>query len=172
MKLIRFGEFRKERPGILTDADERHDLSAHFKDWDYDFLGGGGMSHLQALVTSRGPDLPRIPKDVRWGAPIARPCRIICIGLNYSDHARETGAAVPAEPIVFMKASNTVVGPFDNLQIPRASEKTDWEVELGVVIGREARYLASKDDAREHIAGYVLSHDVSERAFQLERGGQ
>jgi 2-keto-4-pentenoate hydratase/2-oxohepta-3-ene-1,7-dioic acid hydratase in catechol pathway len=172
MKLIRFGEFRNERPGVLTDAGERLDLSAHFSDWDHKFLGGEGLGRLQALVSNQGANLPRVPQDVRWGAPIARPGKVICIGLNYSDHARETGAAIPAEPIVFMKASNTVVGPFDEIQIPRTSEKTDWEVELGVVIGHEARYLASKEDARKHIAGYVLSHDVSERAFQLERGGQ
>lgn len=172
MKLIRFGEFRKERPGILTEAGERIDLSAYFSDWNHEFLGGEGLSHLQELVSRRSAELPRVAENVRWGAPIARPGKVICIGLNYSDHARETGAAVPAEPIVFMKASNTVVGPFDDLQIPRASEKTDWEVELGVVIGREARYLEGVEDARDHIAGYVLSHDVSERGFQLERGGQ
>jgi 2-keto-4-pentenoate hydratase/2-oxohepta-3-ene-1,7-dioic acid hydratase in catechol pathway len=109
---------------------------------------------------------------LRTGSPIARPGKVICIGLNYSDHARETGAAIPAEPILFMKAANTVVGPFDDVQIPRGSEKTDWEVELGVVIGQTARYLDSPGDARACIAGYVLSHDVSERAYQLERGGQ
>lgn len=172
MKLIRFGEFRKEWPGILTDTGERFDLSAHFTDWDHKFFGDEDITRLQALLSNQSANLPRVAEDVRWGAPIARPGKVICIGLNYSDHARETGAAIPAEPIVFMKASNTVIGPFDNIKIPRTSVKTDWEVELGVVIGREARYLSSKNDAHKHIAGYVLSHDVSERAFQMERGGQ
>jgi len=172
MKLIRFGEFRRERPGVLSEDGERKDLSAHFGDWNSDFFGSDGMVRLQQLVNGPGSHLPAVPEGARWGPPIARPGKVICIGLNYSDHAQETGAPIPPEPIVFMKASNTVVGPFDDLQIPYTSEKTDWEVELGVVIGREARYLNSVEEAENHIAGYVLSHDVSERAFQMERGGQ
>lgn len=172
MKLIRFGEFRNERPGVLTEDGRRLDLSSHFADWDSSFLGGDGLAALQSTLEAETESLQVIPEEARWGAPIARPGKVICIGLNYSDHAAETGAAIPLEPIVFMKASNTVVGPFDDLHIPRASEKTDWEVELGVVIGHEARYLDTVEQARHHIAGYVLSHDVSERAFQLERGGQ
>lgn len=172
MKLIRFGEFRNERPGVLTEDGRRLDLSSHFADWDSSFLGGDGLAALQSTLEAETESLQVIPEEARWGAPIARPGKVICIGLNYSDHAAETGAAIPLEPIVFMKASNTVVGPYDDLHIPRASEKTDWEVELGVVIGHEARYLDTVEQARHHIAGYVLSHDVSERAFQLERGGQ
>jgi 2,4-didehydro-3-deoxy-L-rhamnonate hydrolase len=117
-------------------------------------------------------DFPEVKPDERWGSPISRPGKVICIGLNYSDHAAESGMQVPKEPILFMKGSNTVVGPNDDILIPRKSEKTDWEVELGVVIGRKARYLDSPEEAVSHIAGYVISHDVSERHFQLEREGQ
>jgi len=172
MKLVRCGEFREEQPGVLTDAGERLDLSGHFHDWDSSFFGGDGLVRLQEVLRSSRESLPRFPENVRLGAPIARPGKVICIGLNYSDHAAESGMPIPAEPIVFMKASNTVVGPYDNIQIPRGSKKTDWEVELGGVIGREARYLESPGQAMAHIAGYALSHDVSEREFQLERGGQ
>jgi 2-keto-4-pentenoate hydratase/2-oxohepta-3-ene-1,7-dioic acid hydratase in catechol pathway len=172
MRFIRFGDPRKERPGILTASGVRKDLSTHFADWDSDFWGGDGPQRVHELLKSEEDSLPSVPENARWGAPIARPHKIICIGLNYSDHAAETGAAIPTEPILFMKASNTVIGPFDDIEIPRGSTKTDWEVELGVIIGRPARYLRDAAQAREHIAGYVLSHDVSERAFQLERGGQ
>lgn len=172
MRLIRFGELRKERPGILTDNGLRKDLSAHFLDWNSDFWDGDGQKRLADILQARGDALPSVPEEARWGAPILRPGKVICIGLNYSDHAAETGAAIPSEPILFMKASNTVVGPFDDIEIPRHSTKTDWEVELGVVIGCTAKYLRDAKQARQHIAGYVLSHDVSEREFQLERGGQ
>ena len=169
MKLIRFGPYKAEKPGILTNDGRRLDVSAHFSDWDSAFLGTGSFAALESLALDT---LPEVPEVTRWGAPIVRPGKIVCIGLNYSDHAAETGAPVPAEPIVFLKAPNTVVGPNDDIHIPHASEKTDWEVELGVVIGREARYVASPEAARDHIAGYVLTHDVSERHFQIERGGQ
>jgi len=172
MQLIRFGDFRAERPGVLTAGNRRLDLSAHFADWNSEFFSSNGLERLAEVLRAKEAQLPLVPDSVRWGAPVARPHKVICIGLNYSDHARETGAAIPAEPIIFMKASNTVVGPFDNIEIPRGSEKTDWEVELGVVIGREARYLESVEAARRHIAGFTLSHDVSERHFQIERGGQ
>ncbi|HEX4156141.1 MAG TPA: fumarylacetoacetate hydrolase family protein [Acidobacteriaceae bacterium] len=172
MKLIRFGELHKERPGILTDRGIRKDLSAHFSDWDSSFWNNDGLARLNDLLRKTGDDLPSVPDRVRWGAPVARPGKIICIGLNYSDHAAETGAPIPKEPILFMKAANTVVGPFDDLEIPRGSTKTDWEVELGVIIGRSSKYLRDAAQAHECIAGYVLSHDVSEREFQLERGGQ
>jgi 2-keto-4-pentenoate hydratase/2-oxohepta-3-ene-1,7-dioic acid hydratase in catechol pathway len=172
MRLIRFGELRKERPGILASNGLRKDLSSYFPDWDSTFWDGDGPQRLTDILRTHGEDLPTIPEDARWGAPVPRPGKVICIGLNYSDHAAETGAAIPAEPILFMKASNTVVGPFDDIEIPRHSTKTDWEVELGVIIGRTARYLRDPEQAREHVAGYVLSHDVSEREFQLERGGQ
>lgn len=172
MKLVRFGEFRKERPGIVTEDGVRKDLSGHFTDWDSAFFEADGLDRLRAILKTEGDALPSVPEDVRWGAPVARPGKVVCIGLNFSDHAAETGASIPKEPILFMKASNTVVGPYDNIEIPRGSTKTDWEVELGVVIGSTARYLNSAEDSRACIAGYVLSHDVSERAFQKERGGQ
>ncbi len=171
MKLIRFGQHKREKPGVLLDG-QRKDCSAHFRDWDLDFFQSGGLAQLQSLLLRQGPRLPDVPGDARWGACIARPGKVVCIGLNYSDHAKESGMPIPAEPIVFMKGSNTVVGPYDDILIPRKSMKTDWEVELGVVIGREARYLDSPQQAAGCIAGYCISHDVSERQFQLERGGQ
>ena len=131
------------------------------------------MESLQALLQKRSPQaFPEVPESARWGAPVARPRKVVCIGLNFHDHARESGMEIPREPILFLKATNTVVGPNDDLLILRRSQKTDWEVELGVVIGREARYLESLDQAARCIAGYCISHDVSEREFQLERGGQ
>jgi len=172
MKLVRFGPFRQERPGVELTSGVRKDCSAHFADWDHDFFASGGLKQLAALVDRRADELPNIPADARLGSPIARPRKVLCIGLNYSDHAREAGMAPPSEPIVFMKASNTVIGPYDEIVIPRGSEKTDWEVELGVVIGADVAYLDSREEAAAAIAGYTISHDVSERAFQLERGGQ
>jgi 2-keto-4-pentenoate hydratase/2-oxohepta-3-ene-1,7-dioic acid hydratase in catechol pathway len=172
MRLIRFGPVGDEKPGIIGSNGSRRDLSAHFQDWDTEFFASGGMDRLAKTLQSDGTSLPVVPETARWAAPVARPGKVICIGLNYSDHAEESGMPIPAEPIVFLKASNTVIGPYDNIQIPRGGEKTDWEVELGVVIGKEARYLASPEAAHPHIAGYCLTHDVSERSFQLERGGQ
>jgi 2,4-diketo-3-deoxy-L-fuconate hydrolase len=172
MRLIRFGEPGSERPGILVNG-RRRDLSADVRDWDYSFFTSGALESLRALIGTRSPEsFPEVPESKRWGAPVARPRKIVCIGLNFHDHARESGMEIPKEPILFLKATNTVVGPNDDLLIPRRSEKTDWEVELGVVIGREARYLESTDQAANCIAGYCISHDVSEREFQLERGGQ
>ncbi|MHB1959882.1 MAG: fumarylacetoacetate hydrolase family protein [Acidobacteriaceae bacterium] len=172
MRLIRFGPPGNEKPGVIDDSGTRRDLSAHFKDWDMAFFGSSNMPRLAEILKRDAAALPAVPETERWAAPVARPAKIICIGLNYSDHAAESGMPIPPEPIVFMKASNTVVGPFDDLMVPRGGDKTDWEVELGVVIGKEARYLLSPADASTHIAGYCLTHDVSERAFQLERGGQ
>lgn len=170
MKLIRFGQPGAEKPGLYIDGTRR-DLSGHFADWDRGFFNAGGLEELRALAAKAG-DLPEVPEDARWGSPVARPGKVICIGLNYSDHAAESGMDIPKEPIVFQKGSNTVVGPYDDILIPRGSEKTDWEVELGIVMGRDARYLASESEAAAYIAGYCISHDVSERAFQIERGGQ
>ena len=171
MKLIRFGPRGAEKPGLVTADGTIRDCSAHVADYDHAFFAGGGLERLQAVAVQ--PDtLPAAPNDVRIGAPIARPRNVFAIGLNYSDHAKETGAAVPAEPILFMKATSAVCGPYDPILIPRGSEKTDWEVELGIVIGRDARYLPSKEAARDVIAGYCVANDVSERAFQIERGGQ
>lgn len=175
MKLVRFGGSGKEKPGLLNAAGQRLDCSAQFADWNAEFFRAGGLTQLAELAgrAAQHPDLlPLVPDSARWGAPIARPGKVVCIGLNYSDHAAESGMPIPKEPIVFMKGTNTVVGPYDPVQIPRKSEKTDWEVELGVIIGRDARYLASREEAAEYIAGYAVSHDVSEREFQLERGGQ
>jgi 2,4-diketo-3-deoxy-L-fuconate hydrolase len=172
MRLIRFGSVGSEKPGVIDDSGSRRDLSSHFKDWDMAFFGSGDFDGLIEILKRDIARLPVVPETERWAAPVARPAKVICIGLNYSDHAAESGMPIPPEPIVFMKASNTVVGPYDDVLIPRGGEKTDWEIELGVVIGKEARYLASPADATAHIAGYCLTHDVSERAFQLEHNGQ
>jgi 2,4-didehydro-3-deoxy-L-rhamnonate hydrolase len=172
MRLIRFGETGSEKPGVLDTQGKRLDLSAYFKDWDADFFRTDGLRRAVDVLKSTASSLPAVAEGIRWGAPVARPGKIICIGLNYSDHAKESGMAIPIEPIIFLKAANTVVGPYDDVFIPRNSYKTDWEVELGVIIGKDARYLASPEDAEAFIGGYCVSHDVSERAFQLERGGQ
>ncbi len=170
MQLIRWGAIGAELPGVMIDG-VRKDCSTHFADWTPAFFRTGGTSALRALIAS-GASLADVPADARWAACVPRPGKVVCIGLNYSDHAAEIGAKVPREPIVFLKASNTVVGPYDDVLIPRLSQKTDWEVELGVVIGTDARYLESVADSAAHIAGYCIVHDVSEREFQIERGGQ
>ena len=170
MKLVRFGAPGEEKPGVLIDG-KRKDCSLHFADWDRAFLRADGLAKLSALLAG-GPKLPDVPDDARWGPPVARPGKIVCIGLNFRDHAAETGAALPAEPLVFMKATSALVGPNDQVLIPRTSVKTDYEIELAVIIGSDARYLAGPDDAAAHIAGYALANDVSERHFQKERGGQ
>lgn len=171
MRLMRLGHPGNEIP--VVERNGRHlDLRSVTDDIDAAFLAGGGLGRVAAMV--HGGSLPELPNadGLRVGSPIAAPGKIVCIGLNYRDHAAETGAAIPTEPVVFMKDPSTIVGPDDTVLVPRRSVKTDWEVELGVVIGREARYLESPDAAAAVIAGYVLSHDVSEREFQLERGGQ
>ena len=171
MKLIRFGEPRQEKPGIFLDG-QRKDLSNFVKDYDWQFFNEGGIEKLRDIVTQNANSLANVPDNVRWGAPIARPNKVVCIGLNYADHAEEAGMTIPKEPVIFMKASYTVVGPYDTVYIPRKSKKTDWEVELGVVIGKDVTYIDKKDDAHNYIAGYCVSHDVSEREFQIEREGQ
>lgn len=154
---------------VMDDAGNLRDIGE--PEIDGAFLASGGVARVREAL-ERG-DLPVVEAEgLRVGAPIARPGKIVCIGLNFSDHAAESGAAVPAEPVVFMKASNTMVGPYDEVLVPRGSVKTDWEVELAIVIGRKARYLGSREEALEVIAGYAISNDVSEREFQLERGGQ
>ncbi|KXK58924.1 2-hydroxyhepta-2,4-diene-1,7-dioate isomerase [Micromonospora rosaria] len=170
MKLLRVGTVGQERPAALDAHGRLVDLSGLVADIDGAFLGGDGIEVARAAVAGGG--LPVLDPAVRVGAPVARPGKIVCVGLNYSDHAAETGAALPAEPILFMKAPNTVVGPNDRVLIPRGSVKTDWEVELAVVIGRTARYLPDEATARACVAGYTISNDLSEREFQLERGGQ
>lgn len=171
MKLIRFGEKGSERPGILDENNVRRDLSDQFNDWNWQFFNDYGMEKLAEYLHAN-PYPPAVSESARWATPVARPGKVICIGLNYSDHAKESNMEIPREPIVFQKGANTVVGPYDPILIPRGSEKTDWEVELGVVIGKDARYLGSTKEAKNHIAGYTIVNDVSERAFQLERGGQ
>jgi 2-keto-4-pentenoate hydratase/2-oxohepta-3-ene-1,7-dioic acid hydratase in catechol pathway len=170
---MRLGEPGREKPVVLVEDDTYVDVSDVVADFDERFFASGGAAQLADVVAQRRGDgaVARLAGE-RVGAPIARPHQIVCIGLNYSDHAAETGQSVPAEPIVFNKAPNTLVGPDDDVVIPRGSTKPDWEVELGVVIGRRCRYLADEEEAAESIAGYVVVNDVSERAFQLERGGQ
>ena len=172
MRLMRLGEPGSERPAVFVDADRYLDVSDEFADFDEEFFGSGGMARLADAVTTRGPEDARAFAGERVGAPIARPHQILCIGLNYSDHAAETGQRVPKEPILFTKSPNTLIGPNDDVRLPRGSTKTDWEVELGIVLGARASYLGSPADAAGVIAGYTVVNDVSERAFQTERGGQ
>jgi len=171
MKLIRIGDPGAEKPGALVDRDHYVDLSDVVTDFDEAFFGGGGLDRIRPIVAERAANAVPLGGQ-RLGAPIARPHQIMCVGLNYSDHAAETGQAVPSEPILFTKSPNTLVGPNDDVRIPRGSTKLDWEVELGIVIGKRASYLGDVDEARDAIAGWVLVNDVSERAFQMERGGQ
>ena len=171
MKLIRFGELGFEKPGILTTQGDRKDCSLQFEDWNHAFFQNEGLVKLGSVAANPG-SLPDVPKAARWAAPVSRPYKVIGIGLNYSDHAAEAGMAIPSEPIVFQKATNSVCGPYDPIVIPPGSLKTDWEVELGIIIGCNAKYLASPDVAEKCIAGYCVSHDVSERYWQIERGGQ
>ena len=173
MKLLRIGPEGREKPGALVDGGHYVDLSDEVADFDEAFFGTGGLERIAPIVAERAASGVRLPlAGQRVGAPIARPHQIICVGLNYRDHAAETGQAVPDEPILFTKSPNTLVGPDDDVRIPRGSTKPDWEVELGIVIGTRTSYLDSVDQARDHIAGWVLVNDVSERAFQMERGGQ
>lgn len=169
MKLIRFGNPGQEKPGVLADG-KLLDLSAHFDDYNEAFFAEDGLNRLQDVIREIGADLPELPAGVRLGAPVARPSKIVCIGLNYIDHATETNATPPSEPVIFMKASSALVGPYDNVIIPRGSEKTDWEVELAVVIGKKASYV-EEAESMDYVAGYALHNDISERAYQLERGG-
>jgi 2,4-didehydro-3-deoxy-L-rhamnonate hydrolase len=171
MRLIRFGPASKEQPGVIDGAGVRRDAGEFGEDWDETFFGSGGIERLAEWLDQHPERLPAVPESERWGPCVARPSKIVCIGLNYRDHARETGAAIPAEPILFAKATSSLVGPFDDLVLPPNSVKTDWEVELAVVIGRRAT-LVMESDALQHVAGYALHNDYSERAFQLERGGQ
>ena len=173
MRLMRIGAAGTERPAVLIDEDAYIDLGDLVPDFDEEFFGSGGLERLRPVVAERtAQGLARPIAGQRIGAPIARPHQIICVGLNYRDHAAETGQEVPAEPILFTKSPNTLVGPYDDVRIPRGASKTDWEVELGIVIGRRTSYLDSVEEAREAIAGWVVVNDVSERAFQTERGGQ
>ncbi len=173
MKLIRFGEPGKERPGLILTDGRRVDVSVFGADYDETFFGSGGLERLGRWLARGGRSAPAVKDDVRLGPPIVRPSKIVCIGLNFRDHAKETGQALPAEPVLFFKATTALSGPNDDVIIPKGSAKTDWEVELAVVIGRRASYVGRDAVlAGGHVAGYVLHNDYSERAFQLERGGQ
>jgi 2-keto-4-pentenoate hydratase/2-oxohepta-3-ene-1,7-dioic acid hydratase in catechol pathway len=169
MKLIRFGAIGKEKPGVLID-EKRYDVSSIVKDFDETFFEENGLEKLQKALENN-PVLPEVDSNVRLGSPVARPSKIICIGLNYVDHCVETGAPIPAEPIIFFKSTTALCGPNDDLIIPKNSEKTDWEIELVFVVGKKASYV-EEADAMDYVAGYCLHNDYSERAFQLERGGQ
>ena len=171
MKLIRFGETGKEKPGLQLEDGRRVDASAAAHDYDEKFFEGGGLDSLAAWAAVNAANAPEIPADARLGSPIGRPSKLLCIGLNFRDHAAETNAPIPEEPVLFSKASSAVTGPYDNIVIPKGSEATDWEVEIAVVISKRASYI-SEAEAPDHIAGYVLHNDVSERSFQIDRGGQ
>ncbi|MFE0450061.1 fumarylacetoacetate hydrolase family protein [Streptomyces sp. NPDC058914] len=171
MKLLRVGAPGEERPAVRTDDGRLLDLSSITSDIDGSFLASDGVDRARAVIAEG--TLPGLDADgLRIGAPVARPGKVVCVGLNYRGHAAETGAPIPSRPVVFMKDPGTVVGPYDEVLIPRGSVKTDWEVELAVVIGRRARYLEGPAAARAVIAGYATSHDVSEREFQLEYSPQ
>ena len=168
MKLVRFGQPGREKPALVDRQGRLRDLSQHVPD-----IAGAALlpETLDRLRRLDPASLPEVPGNPRVGACVGAVGKIVCVGLNYSDHAAESGMAVPTEPVLFLKPSSAICGPFDDVEIPRGSEKTDWEVELGVVIGKTAKYV-SEDRALEHVAGYCVVNDVSERAFQLERGGQ
>jgi 2-keto-4-pentenoate hydratase/2-oxohepta-3-ene-1,7-dioic acid hydratase in catechol pathway len=167
MQLVRIGEFEKEKPAIIIDG-QYFDVSEHVVDYNEAFFAGDGLSKLKNLISTQ--DLPEIKEPSRFGSCVARPSKIICVGLNYADHARETGAEIPQEPILFFKSTTALCGPYDNVMIPKGSTKTDWEVELAIVISKKAQYV-SEADAYEYVAGYCLHNDYSEREYQLERGG-
>lgn len=167
MKLIRFGESGNEKPGVILN-DKKYDVSAFGEDYTEQFFETEGLSRLADFIKDNL--LPEVADDVRLGSPIARPSKLVCIGLNYADHAKETNAPLPPEPVIFMKSTTAIVGPFDDIMIPKNSVKTDWEVELAVVIGKKASYV-EEAEAMDYVAGYVLHNDVSEREFQLERNG-
>ena len=170
MKLIRFGELNKEKPGIIID-DIYYDVSSFGEDYNEAFFENDGLDRLQKFIEGNEQKMPQLSKGTRLGSPVARPSKIICIGLNYAEHAKETNAPIPAEPIIFFKSTTALCGPFDEVIIPKNSKKTDWEVELAVVISKKASYV-DEANALDHVAGYCLHNDLSEREFQLERNGQ
>ncbi len=170
MKLIRFGSPSHEKPGIILN-ETRYDVSAFGEDFDERFFENNGLDRLADWATVNQNSLPQVSDQERLGCPVHKPSKVICIGLNYADHARETGATLPAEPIIFFKATTAICGPNDDVVIPRNSQKTDWEVELAVVIGKRASYV-EEAEAMDYVAGYCLHNDYSEREFQLERSGQ
>jgi 2,4-didehydro-3-deoxy-L-rhamnonate hydrolase len=171
MKLIRVGEPGREKPGVLLGDGARVDVSRAVSDYDEAFFGGDGIASLARWLQGNASSAPRLSAKDRLGPPLRRPSKIVCIGLNFRDHAAETGAAIPSEPVIFFKSTTALVGPNDPLVTPRGATKVDWEVELAVVVGKTARYV-SEAQALDHVAGYALHNDYSERSFQLERGGQ
>lgn len=171
MRLIRFGEPGNEHPGVLSPDDQRLDVSAFGEDWNEAFFGTDGLTRLEGWLGDHASLCPIVDESVRLGPCIARPSKIVCIGLNYAGHVRETGADMPTEAVVFFKATTALCGPYDDVIIPPGSQKTDWEVELAVVIGQRASYV-SEARAMDHVAGYALHNDYSERTWQIERGGQ
>ena len=170
MKLIRFGEINNEKTGIIIN-DEYYDTSVFGQDYNEHFFETDGLNRLQKFIESNKDQLSKVSKDVRLGCPVTRPSKIICIGLNYADHAKETKANIPSEPIIFFKSTTALCGPNDDVIIPKNSKKTDWEVELAVVIGKKASYV-EEAEALNYVAGYCLHNDLSEREFQLEKNGQ
>ncbi|MGJ7029788.1 fumarylacetoacetate hydrolase family protein [Niabella hirudinis] len=170
MKLIRFGQTGKEKTGVLIEG-VRYDTSAFGEDYNEAFFENNGLERLRQFVDQNAAGLPRVSEDERWASCVARPSKIICIGLNYALHAKETNAPVPKEPVVFFKSTTALCGPFDDVVIPKNSVKTDWEVELAVVIGKKTSYV-DEANALDYVAGYALHNDYSEREFQIERGGQ
>lgn len=171
MKLIRHGKPNLEKPGIQIPNGTRLDVTAFGEDFDEKFFETDGLNRLAAWLKTNQSNCPIVSPTTRLGAPIGRPSKIICIGLNYSDHAKESNMQLPTEPIIFFKSTTAICGPDDHVIIPKGSEKTDWEVELAVVIGKKASYV-EEAEAMDFVAGYVLHNDISERAFQLERQGQ
>src|SRR5262245_4494018 len=171
MKLIRFGDPGHERPGLVLPDGRRVDVSAAAEDYDEEFFGSGGLQRLRAWADRDAARAPVVAPDVRLGPPIARPSKIVCIGLNFRDHAAESGMDIPREPVIFLKATTSLAGPNDPVVIPRNASKVDWEVELAAVVSQRSTYV-SVDEAAGSVAGYVLHNDYSERSFQLERGGR
>ena len=171
MKLIRFGTVGNEKPGVQLQDGTRIDVSDFIKDYNEEFFGSNGIQTLKKWLKKNQPNCPSIKQSIRLGAPLARPSKIVCVGLNFAKHAQEGGMEPPKEPVLFFKASSAISGPYDNVILPRGSQKSDWEVELAIVIGEKASYVSEKD-AMEHLAGYVLHNDISEREYQLERSGQ
>lgn len=171
MKLIRFGAVGEEKPGIQLEDGKNLDVSVFGSDYNEDFFGNDGIEKLTDWLKDNQNNCPEIKEGTRLGVPLTRPSKIVCVGLNYAKHAAESGMEVPKEPVLFFKSTTALVGPNDDVIIPKGSEKSDWEVELGIVIGKKASYV-EEADAFDHIAGYVLHNDVSERSFQIERSGQ
>jgi 2,4-diketo-3-deoxy-L-fuconate hydrolase len=171
MKLIRIGEVGREKQGVLLDDGTRADVSGFGAEYDEAFFAGDGIPKLRKLLAKHGGSAPRVSSALRWGPPICRPSKIVCIGLNFCDHAEESGMEIPKEPVIFFKATSALVGPNDAVVIPKNATKVDWEVELAIVMEKKASYV-SRENAMDYVAGFALHNDYSERSFQLERGGQ